>query len=379
VKKTAVAFILFSILIFLGLRCGPKKNPNFGSTSTPRYNLHVYNGSKVAFYTATGQYAFSDQASSVFSFSQSLGTAAQMVQDSLNGYFFIGTSSCSSGCNDVVFMDGLKGFHSANFSASVQTFSNNGHAMGVAVNPAKAAVYAADPTVPRIYYMNEATLGFGTGGNTGIVPPSGSNAEYLGADSSTDRLLVTDTLLGSVYFLDGSSGTLINPPGDLSVASQCAAGNLSYVAVNSNLHMGYVLCADKILYFNTGVTPGWGIGAAVGTSTLSLAPITSAADVAVNSTSNTVVVVGNQYVSLLSGSSGTTITTADLAAACGVTPDLRGVAYDASSDTIFVSDYTNSKVYLLKGSDATPKTGSCSSSSFSTATDVPNPTKMTFY
>ena len=334
----------------------------------------------MGFYTNTGAYGINkSKAASIFSLGQNFGGGQQFVQDTSNGLFFIGTTTCTSGCEMVLFFNGRGGgFRSGSLTNSEEILASGGVATGLAVDSTYNYLFVADAAHNTVYSI-DASVGSIMTGPT--LAPTGTGANYLGYDSYLKRLLVAETTLGTVWALsEPGNMPLATSPAQLTITSgACAANNISYIAVNSPEHYAYVLCGNAVVYLRTYNSPTYA-GGSVGASTFTATGLTTATDIINDTVNGTVVLSGQNFVVSMDAMTGATGTTMDLTSGnCGFASlDLEALAYSSSSNTIYVADAANNMIYLLDGGTLNFKNGTCTNSSFATP-DVPGPVRLSFF
>lgn len=347
--------------------------------------VHVFNGTKLGFYTETGGYGFGTQAASIFTLATtSIGTNQQMPVDSISGRFFLGTSICAGGCDELIYLDSYNGFRfGSTVTSSEYNLSPNGVSPGAALNQLLGTLYVSDSANDRVLIMNENNFGYQTGFSQPTLLSQAVAPTYLGSDNTLDVVVVTDPSVGAAFMMDGVKGDeLSTSPFPLTlVGGGCAqASEVGFVAVSSINHLAYVLCAGSVTYLTTSSTLGTYSEGSLVASNFSLSNITTATDIAVNSLNNSILVSGSHYVDALDAESGALLTSMDLTKGnCGLsTMDLESLTYDSVDNAVFVADTQNNRIYELDAASLSFKNGSCSTSNFQTP-DVTSPKRISFY
>jgi hypothetical protein len=334
--------------------------------------VHVYNGTSVGYYTSTGGYGFGTAANSVFS--AAYGTTPQMVQHTApgTGTFYIGSTSTS-----VTFFNGYTGGYTFATEANSKFSVPVANTLGVAVNSTQNILYTtSDAANKKIVFFNALTGGFGTGGSSGFTfagPPA--SLKYLAVDSVNNILVATDPTGGRLYFMNGlTGGDLGSQLANASCAGYSAFGHL---ITSESLHKAYVICngaTANVVFADTSAQT-------VGT-TINVAAITSATDITYNTTNGKTVVVGGTKAVSMNASDGSSLVTfdANTAPCSAATATLTAATYDSATNTLYLADSTNNKIYRINGAtmDWADNTA-CVNTSFSVAADLPAPTRLGFF
>jgi hypothetical protein len=393
---------LIALLIFVGIgvltlmlaHCGTRITSNYTAANAPGL-VHVTNGTTLGFYKPTGGYGFATQAKSIISFGGAYGGTQPFAQNTTTGAFYFGTNNVNLG-NAVFYLNAnLGGFAFATLAGSeiilqsVGTTTTVGTSQGVAFSPTNNLVYVTDPYNTVVTYLNSAKPAYGIGGNMGnsvFAAPTGLGASYIGVGKNT--VVVSETQVGSVYFMNANNGDPIIAVGNktslplVNASTPCNASNLvNQVQVSTNGGQAFILCGPSVVYINLLVSaPNYFLSGSLLTSTAATTGITTPRDFVYDSGDNTVIVVGGTKVISLDAQTGALVNSLDVSIYnCGSGISLAGVAYSSVTNQIYVTDSVNSQVYVLGSSSFGLPSGECATSVFSTATDVPGPTKIGYY
>jgi len=318
----------------------------------------------------------------------SYGSAPTMGQNPSTGNFFVGNSGCS-GCNYVNYLNGVRGGYAIGTSITTSRIplQSGGTSLGLAVSNLNNMLYVTDSINDVVTFLSPSTLFYGIRGssvNSIFAAPLGLSPQYVAVSGTT--VLVTDNVVGSVFFLNGVNGSFISPVGSnpylplVSGSTGCNSASLvSLVQTNVTGNIGYVLCGGTVVVLNLNGNPNYMNGNLVG-STFGASGITVGTDLVYDSTDNVIVVVGGSTVTSLLSPGGAVAHTVDLTTyGCGTGITINSVAYSAARNQIYVADSANSTIYILNSSNLTLSTGLCTTSTFSTFMDVPTPTRMSFF
>ncbi len=373
--------------------CGTRVASNYTAANVPGL-VHVTNGATLGFYKPTGGYGFATQGKSVISFGAGFGNSQPFAQNTVTGAFYFGTNNATLG-NAVFYLNALNGGFAftpmANSEIILQTpgGSGVGTSTGVAVSPTANLVYVADPVNTVVTYLNASKPGYGIGGNMGnsiFAAPTGLGANYVGVGKNT--VVVSESQMGSAYFMNANNGDPISVVGNkanlplVNASTPCISATLvNQVQVNTNGYQAFVLCGPSVVYINLLTTaPNYFISGNLLSSTIATTGITTPKDFVYDSSDNTVIVVGGTKIISLDAQTGDLINSLDVTTySCGAGISLAGVAYSPITKQIYVTDTVNSEVYVLGSSSFGLTSGECATSVFSTATDVPGPTKIGYY
>jgi hypothetical protein len=374
------------VAVFFVLHCGSRNVLNLSGapTSGPKL-LHVTNGQAVGFYTTAGKYGFGTQANSIYGFGTTLGNAQPLVQNTLNGFFYMGTGQCTN-CNSVIYFNGLLGgFLSGSLVKSQMALVIPGESLGVAYSSFTNRLYVTDPINAEVIFLNASGPNYAMGKNpddSTFDVPTGLLPAYDAVSGST--VAISDTAVGSLFFLNGQNGNLItagNNQGYLplvSASTACDAATLVNEVAAGPTGMIYVLCGQSVIYISIRATPTYSLGTLTN-STIAV-PSNIPIDLVYDSVDAALIVGGGTTLTSFNGITGAANKSLDLSVyGCTSGISIGGLAFSPDKQLIFVSDTKNSSIYVLNSSDLTLSTGACATSVFSTSTDVPSPTRLGYF